>query len=309
MSSQEGAVASSAAGERIRPSRTEGEEDPEKFLVLFDEFRNPETLSRKTIAAICGVSEGTVSNWLAAREFPEKARRSILKYMFEDQNLLSGATRRDLAEIPDALYFAFLNWIDVKETSQDNARARIVGTYKLWRYSVEHEGEYVYGRIRFQEDPVTRALKVDMLQPKTTHLGVHGSIETGHGYLFRVSHMYLMMIQDEHTRDVRVTIFPRSKVDMIGTDVDPQTGAEREGANPRCQFRGKNLHIVHLDGFALGIDGSSGFFSPVHLSLVDNLDEIAALDSQLDVLPPSDRERVPPRVVEKLARSGPIRRL
>jgi hypothetical protein len=103
-----------------------------------------------------------------------------------------------------------------------------------------------------------------------------------------------------------MTIFPRVKMDMVGKDVNRATGEEEKNANPRCQFEGASLHIVQMDGFALGIDGSTGFFSPVHLSLVDDIDELAGLEANLDVLP---EQSIPKRVAEKLRQNGPMRRL
>ena len=70
-------------------------------------------------------------------------------------------------------------------------------------------------------------------------------------------------------------------------------------------FAGRRNHIVLMDGFGFGIDG---FFSPVHLSLVDDVDELASLDEVPDVVPEDDR-RIPWRVVRKLKRNGPLKRL
>jgi hypothetical protein len=282
------------------------------------EFRDAiGSLSIQNLATTCDVVPSTISNWVAKKKFPPDARHLILKNLFENESFLLGNVRNDLArEYDDPLYFAFLNWLDVKETSQDNARARIIGSYRLWRFSVEHEGEFVSGRIDFSEDPKTKAVKVRMTQPKQRLDGYRATLETASGYLFRVSHMYLMLLTDDLTNDVRMTIFPRVKVDLIGDEVhpgtrdrekDPTTG-EWKKLNPKCVFAGSNLHIVHMDGFGLGIDGSSGFFSPVHLALVDDVEELAALDGSLDVLP-KDHPRVPDRVARKLERSGPMRRL
>ena len=109
--------------------------------------------------------------------------------------------------------------------------------------------------------------------------------------------MYVLLFADLLTNDPRMTIFPRSKIDEVGTDV-----------SERSVFAGKHLHIVHLDGFGLGVDGSSGFFSPVHLSLVDDVHELERLDEILDVVP-EGHAGVPARVVAKLKRNGPLRRL
>lgn len=285
----------------VRPTRAEAERDKDAFYELLAVVQALGLLTNKAIAIATQDksehSDANISKRIKNKAFDDEARRRILDRIFGAENLLSGETRKKMVEIPEALYFAFLNHFDVKETSQDSARARIVGIYKLWRFSVEHEGEFVVGRLKFFEDQVTRALRVEMLQRKKPFQGLRGAYERLSGYLFRVSHMYLMLLTDPHTRDVRMTLFPRAKVDEVGTDV-----------NPKSVFSGRRDHIVYMDGFGLGIDGSAGFFSPVHIELVDDADELAKLDDLLDVVPEGD-PRVPARVAKQLSRNGPLRRL
>jgi len=234
---------------------------------------------------------------LAKRTLPKEARDRCLRHAFEEGDFFSRATRHKLAGIPDAVYFAFLNFAAVKETSQDKARARSVGSYKFWRPSVEHDEEFIFGRIDFEEHPDNHALKARMLQVKQASDGELAAREEFKGYLFRVCHMHLLFLHDPVSNDVRMAIFPRCKVSEVGTT-----------RNSRCPFAGSVLHTVWMDGFVLGIDGSNCFFSPVHLSLVDDVDELAGLDDQLDIIQADDR-RLPRRVFNKLQRSGPLRRL
>ena len=221
----------------------------------------------------------------------------MLKHIFDEGRLLSGKARRQMATIDDALYFAFLNYLDSRETPQDNARAQIIGTYKLWRYSAEHEGEYALGRVSVFEDQNTRALCVSVILARNSSEGLRGTRDQFTGYLFDVSGMYLMIARDPRTDDLRMTLFPRFRIDEVGTDI-----------NERSVFAGRQSHIVHMDGFALGIEGGNGYCSPIHLSLVDDVDELANIDELLDVVPEGD-QRVPRRVIEKLKRSGPLRLL
>jgi len=58
-------------------------------------------------------------------------------------------------------------------------------------------------------------------------------------------------------------------------------------------------HLVHLDGFAMGMDANRLFFSPIYIELVDNADDLAKLDSTLDIIPES---RMPKRILQKLKR-------
>jgi hypothetical protein len=46
----------------------------------------------------------------------------------------------------------------------------------------------------------------------------------------------------------------------------------------------------------------------MHVSLVENVDELERLDQLLDVVPRHD-DRVPPQVVKRLMRCGPLKLL
>jgi hypothetical protein len=84
-------------------------------------------------------------------------------------------------------------------------------------------------------------------------------------------------------------------MNLVGTDV-----------NPRSVFTGKQNHVAHMDGMTVGIDRRSCFLTPVHLSLVDDVDELATLDETLDVVTEGD-PRIPQRVVNRLRRHGPLK--
>jgi hypothetical protein len=107
------------------------------------------------------------------------------------------------------------------------------------------------------------------------------------------------------------------KLLAAGWDNEPHSIAEQRTitdgrvvpvGNPRSVFAGRRHHIVHMDGLSLGIDGSRVFASPVHISLVDDVDELERLNEFLDVVPQSDG-RVPPSVVKRLMRCGPLKAL
>jgi len=279
----------------IRPSRDAAERCDDDFVRLLEAVEAKRSIPNSVIADLIGDNRGPPHSNISIKRskgFTLEERMSILKYIFE--KVLPGNDLREKYDESDVLYYAFLNFFGAKTTSQDTARAEILGTYKLWRFSVEHSEEFVAGRLDFFEDPDTRAVKVEMYQPKSAAQGLRGTEERAVGYFFRVSHMYLMILRDEINRDFRATVWSRFKYDYVGSEV-----------NPNSIFQGKQRHLVHLDGFALGIDGNSGFFSPVHLSLVDDAKELAELNAGLGVL----KDGVPPRVVEKLMRNGPLKRL
>lgn len=285
----------------VRPTRDDAERNPDQFYTLLEVVKNRIDLPHTRIAEIIGdltdSPDQNISRKIKARSFSEDARLALLRHIFDAANLISGASRREAARINDALYFALLNFFHAKDSSQDKARARMEGTYKFWRYSAQHDGEYLFGKMHFEEDSGTRSLKATLVQAKQAHQGEMSNPETFTGYLLRLSHMYFIIFRNELTDDVRITLLPERKYGAVGTHI-----------NPRSIYAGCHKHAITLDGFGLGIDGSSGFFSPVHLSLVDDVDELAVLDDQLDVVKEGD-PRLPDRVVAMLKRNGPLRKL
>jgi hypothetical protein len=282
----------------VRPTRADAEKDSNEFYALLAALRTPETLPLKKIAEIVGDTslnpEPNILRKIKNRTLTEEARRYLLRHIFEEENLLSGRVRRQLSAIDDALYFAVLNYLNVGETLQDTARAHLAGTYKLWRYAIDHDDEFILGKEVFFEDPKTRAVKVDLM---LAEFGVRRTPQRFAGYLFCVSGMHMTIVRDVLTNDVRLALFPHFSIGEVGTAL-----------NPRSVFAGRLSHVVTMDGSWFGIAGRNAFCSPLHLSLVDDADELARLNERLDVMGEED-ERIPRRVVKKLKRAGPLRRL
>lgn len=285
----------------IRPTRADAESNPNEFYTLLAALRNPETLPLRKIAEIVGDlshnPEPNILRKIKNRTLTEDARRFLLRHIFDEGSLLSGKMRKQLVAIDDALYFAFLNYLNVRETAQDTARAHLVGTYKLWRYAIDHDDEFILGKEVVFEDPKTRALKVELTLAEHGIEGPPGTRQRLSGYLFCVSGMYMTVVRDVLTDDVRSTLFPHFRIDQVGTDL-----------NPRSVFAGRQNHVVSMDGFSFGIAGRNAFCSPLHVSLVDDTDELAKLTERLGVVGEDD-ERIPRRVVKKLRCAGPLRRL
>jgi hypothetical protein len=63
---------------------------------------------------------------------------------------------------------------------------------------------------------------------------------------------------------------------------------------------------AHMEGLTFGIDRRSCFLSPVHFSLVDDVDELAGLDATLGLLTEGNA-RLPQRVVNKIKGCGSLR--
>jgi hypothetical protein len=285
----------------IRPTRSSAEKHSDDFYTLLEALRGPETLPLRKIAEISGDTslnpEPNILRKIKSRTLSDDARKFLLRHIFDDERLVSGKAPRQLSTLDDALYFSFLNYFNVRDTPQDDARAHVTGTYKFWRYSVEHEGEFVLGKLTCFEDPQTRALKIDVVMRRNAEDGVRRTCGHFSGYLFSVEPMYLSVVRQPVTNEVRMTLYPHYRMNLVGTEV-----------NPRSVFAGKQNHVVLMDGLMIGVDGRSCFHSPVHLSLVDDVDELAALDDLLDVVPEGDA-RIPQRVVSKLKRLGPLKRL
>lgn len=270
----------------IAPTRSEAENDPAKFYELITYVNATRGLTWGKIGKQLEINESNVSRRINGRSFDPDERKLILDYIFDESGLIIDPLANRIHEIRDSLYFALLGFYDVKPTSQDNTRAHTAGTYQLWRRSVEHEGHYVFGRIDIFEDENSHALRVKMKQPHKAHGRTRASNEEYSGYFFRVADMYVTMLRDEANNDLRITIFPRHRIEKIGTNY-----------NPDSVFKGSVKHVVHMEGHGLGIDGNSLFSTPVYMELVDDKNALASLADQLDVVP---EDKAPPLVVAKL---------
>lgn len=283
----------------IRPTREDAEQYKDAFYTLIDAIQGKLTYKQLAAAvdpdALDNVS--SVFRSLNARTLNPSGRTSVLRYIFDKAQLFTGKGRAVVRNVPDAAYFALLEFLSIPEAQQDAARARLVGTYRFWRFSMEHPGEYVLGRLCIEEDAATHALRASMLQVRLLREGHVGGRQEFTGYVLRVANMDLLILRSARTNAVRTILLNHCQTSDVGTD-----------HNPRSPFRGCALHVISLDGHELGIDGSKAFHSPVHLALVDNVDELAGLEASLDVVGEGD-PRLPRRVIRKLQAAGEIRRL
>ena len=280
------------------PSRAEAENDPAAFyrLIHFLQTRRTSRLQNKQLVEVLGVDKGTVSRKLNGRSFDKDERMYVLQYIYE-RRLIYGSWIGQVRSVPHNLFYLMMDFYDIKENSQDNARAEIIGTYRLWRYSSDLEKEYVLGRIDITEgnkhagegdakdEP---ALCVTIRQVRKPNKLQRGTDEVLDGYFLRVSNMYVMLVRQQLTHNLRCTIFKDFRSDLVGQHV------EKNSIYLPC-----TKHLVHLDGFAMGMDANLAFFSPVYIELVDKKEELAELDSTLDILPQS---RMPKRILQKLKR-------
>jgi hypothetical protein len=280
------------------PSRGEAETDPAAFyrLVDFLQTRRTNRLENNQIADALGVDKATVSRKLKAKSFDKDQMALILDDVYR-RRLIYGSRIGQVRSVPHNLFYSMMDFYDIKENSQDNARAGIIGTYKLWRYSTDLEKEYVLGKIEITEgkrhagaghDEDATALCVKIRQVRQPNALERGTDEVLDGYFLRISNMYVMLVRQALTHNLRCTIFKDFRSDLIG-----------EHVNKNSTYKANTNHLVSLDGFATGMDANLLFFSPVYIELVDDKDELAKLDSTLDILPES---KVPKRILQKLKR-------
>ena len=296
----------------VRPTRSRMEKDPAAFhkfirYALHTKDITQAELLEKALSDRSTV-KSTFSRWIKEGKTPRKERLEILRYIFDTRKMFTDDWRTHLANVPDPLFHAFVDFFDIKSTSIDNARAHVVGakassneaypigTYALWRHSVENDDEFVFGKLEFSYDGDSAVIRAKMLQPRRadktdeTRFCQRGSLEQFEGYFFRLANMYVMMLRDVATNDIRVTIFNKFRTEKI----DVRTNSNAQG----------EPQIVHLGGFGLGMDGNSLFISPVYAELVDSSEKLASLDQQLDVV---SEDKVPPRIVKRLRRYKLIR--
>lgn len=292
---------------RVRPRREDAEKDQDAFYELLEWSRCNEKFSRNELGKVLGDQsiniEAKMSRKIRDRNFDPRSQRIILEHIFDESSEYARKARARLRAEPHALYYALLNFVATQETSQDNTRAAIVGTYRFWRYSIDHPGEIVHGKLVFSEPPGSRAVTVRMQQAKRASDGSREAHSEGDGYFIKIGNAYLMLLNDPINRAFRFTIFSSFRVGWVG--VGP--GGDNR-SDPKSVYAARRRHLVFLDGHVVGIDSNKTFLSPVHLSLVDNVDELAVLDEQLDVMPQDD-PRIPRRVVQKLLHSGPLQLL
>jgi hypothetical protein len=276
----------------IRPTRQEAEQASEKFYELIAYLHERRNAQRKLtwnkIGELLGIDPSNAQRRVETERLDKHECKIVLDYIYDESRLIVDPDGLGLTEIRDFLYFAALGFYDIKATSQDNARANLVGTYRLWRHSVENPDEFVHGRLDFEESEESGALCAKMIQPLKPTPMMRASTEEFNGYVFRMSHMYVMLLRDIANNDPRITIFPSFRDEFIGTD-----------KNPKSVFTGTRKHVVHMEGFGMGIDGKKVFISPVYVELVDDKDELSRLNASLDVVSEAD---TPQRIVKKLRR-------
>jgi hypothetical protein len=281
-----------------RPTRNEAEQDPEAFyrFIAYLCARPKKRLQVNHIADALGCDKGTASRKLSAKKLSADERGQVLADIYH-RRLIYGSWIEEVQEVPHHLFYSMMAFYGIKENSQDNARGAIAGTYRLWRYSSDLEGEFVHGRIDIEEDhknPVSGddegvgALRVKIRQIRKPGAFQRGTDEVLDGYFFRISNMYTLLVRQQLTHNFRSTIFKDFRTDVVGKNV-----------NKKSIYKANTEHVVSLDGFAMGMDANLLFFSPVYVELVDDKDEIDRLDSELDVVPES---KVPGRILQKLKR-------
>jgi hypothetical protein len=274
----------------MRPTRKQAEASMDDFVEVIRAALNSKTkVTLEQVGKYIGLQgsniTSTMSNKLADKNFDDIQRADALRYIYDERKIFSAHWRDDIKQFDHALYFALVNFFDLHETSRDNVRGALAGTFELWRHSVEDDTEFVHGKIAFSADTETgEALCVEMTQKRHDKAGVRGGVEKFSGYLIRVAEVYLMILGENSTHHPRITIFPWPREETYEYE---KNGVTLVGTR-----------IAELDGFALGRDGPKIFFSPVFLSRVDE-DKVLALDNTLDVI---EQTVVPPTIVRRLAK-------
>lgn len=293
----------------VRPPRDRLEKDSAAFCKFIRYAVRAEKVTQAELVAEAltgSIDRATFSRWLSYGKVPLPSRKDILRYIYDRRMLFADDWSVFLDNVPAPLFHAFIKFCNIKTTSIDNARADVVGTmkdgrsptgiYALWRYSVDDDEEFVFGKLEFTHSEQTGAIHVDMFQPKqegkeaTQRFRQRAGYERFDGYFFRVANNYVLVLRDVANDDLRVTILDKVRIEHILKRTSVHTYGERR--------------IVQMDGLCLGIDSGSVFVSPVYLELVDDPKALAELDDALDVVPAHD---VPKRILKRLRRQPLIR--
>jgi hypothetical protein len=281
-----------------QPSRAEAERDPKKFIELLEYLKERGKLPLTLIASALDIDKGTASRRMKSLNFDKDEMYSILQEM-DSKKILFGKMLEQIHDIKHNLFYSMMDYFNIDEDKQDECRANLVGTYRLWRYSTEFDGEFVFGKLTIEEDKTNgddddnldaTALGVTIRQVRKKRSSSRETDEVLKGYIFRIHERYVMLVKqaDEITHNFRCTIFKEGRNERIGRHRDKDS-----------IFPEHTMHLVQNDGFAIGMDAGSVFFSPIYIELVDNRDELDQLDSELDLVGKAD---LPDRVLKKLER-------
>lgn len=272
-----------------RPSRSEALSDPAKLRELVKFLCSEDSsITQAQLASRIGVSAPAFSRKLAGQKEkfnPTQIRLLVDLIFFNLKTTLNYREKFESISM-DFFYFAFLEFLDLNKFSQDQIRDSLNGTYELWRFSVEHDDEFVHGKMCFYCDPDTDCVKVDMFQPKKNRRGVRESSEVYRGYAIDISGIIIAFLKNESSNEIRITFFYRHRFEWVACSVD--------GSSKENRVIGK---IIHMDGFNLGIDGRSVFFSPVFLQIPADDTASEDFDESLDVV---EESVVPDRIVKRL---------
>lgn len=270
------------------PSRHDALTDKHKFMEIVKLIRdNKFNVKQVDIARYLNISPASLNRKLwEKRDFTITERENLVYYIYlNHQNADAARVISGLDELSEHyLYFSLLKYLEAKPEDQNFVQNCLFGTYELWRFSTEHDDEFVCGKIVFTRDEATDCVSAEMNQPIRARNGVPENRETFNGYVVSVSGMLFMILKNANNSDIRVTIFYRYRDEAIETTDLPETLQSHR-------------HIVHLDGFNIGIDGRSAFFSPVYLVYLRTHEEIARLEERMDVV---DEAEVPPRILKRL---------
>lgn len=267
------------------PTREEAGRSADLFYAFIRDLVDNKLLTYSRLADPLGVHKSTVKRRFDNRSLSTDQRILVLDYI-DEKNIMSGGFRARTREIPHALYFAMLEFLAIRETAQDDARAYALGTYEFWRHSLDHPGKYVHGKLVLSLDESTGAIEATLVQPRRKQDGVRAGKAIFKGYFFRTANQHAMLLRDMANRDVRMALLQYAPVEYVGRDVDPKS----------CYEPGTR-RIIEMEGLGFGLNASQLFVSSILLILVDNADELKSLDSRLDI---KNEEDVPPAVINRL---------
>lgn len=282
----------SASFENARPSLAEARRSSDKAHRLIRWLRDHRNLTQAKIGVELALDQTNVGRKLTSGGFDKDQLTIILDYA-EKNELIQPTWLGEAAFIPHSLFYSMMNFFELKPHDQDNARAQLTGTYRLFRHSTEWDKDFVFGRLDITEDAEhpdddashTTALCVTIRQVRKKTRNQRGTDERLDGYIFKMRTGYVMLVKERGmlSNNFRCTVFNEGRIDEVGKRVDGTS-----------VFPADTIHLVHAKGFAVGMDAGEIFFSPVYIDLVDSEREVEELDGQIDLC--LEGENIPRRV-------------
>ncbi len=122
------------------------------------------------------------------------------------------ASRNQVADVADSLYFSLLNFFDVPELTTTNLLRRLPGIYRIYRPLLTHPDHFVIGVVLVDSDKERGVLsykEYNAVQPLNGREGKHVTLL---GYAFKKSNFVTFFSSDSSKSSIHITTFTSCEI-------------------------------------------------------------------------------------------------